>query len=312
MPSYVQHSICTLCRFYVFHFWRCWVSVAVQAFLQLQGAGLHSSCGHVLVATSLVAKHRLGRAGTEPCGTGSVVAVIQARWLRGTWGLPWSGIKPVPPAWQAGSLPLSRQGIPTSDVISCPASHCNRLACSLSLCVRGFQCLSRLKAFAQLFFLYAQSLLWPYLTVCPELASPSYPVTSLYLSFSKPLTRSVNWYVYFLVHCQFLLPECLWRLCLVPIISSVPKSERNAESTFNIYLIPERVIVRYLASNLEPMWNELIKWIYFWRQQPIIANKWRYGNLELCILEVTKPKTVPVVGFERTAKLQNRFFFTSP
>ena len=80
-----------------------------------------------------------------------------------------------------------------------------------------------------------------------QLASPSYPATSPYLSFSEPLTRSVNWYVYFLVHCQFLLPECLWRLCLVPCISSVPKSEHNSESTFNIYLIPEWVIVRNLV-----------------------------------------------------------------
>ena len=80
-----------------------------------------------------------------------------------------------------------------------------------------------------------------------ELASPSYPATSPYLSFSKPLTKCVNWYVYFLVHCQFLLPECLWRLCLVPCISSVPKSEHNSKSTFNIYLIPESVIVRNLV-----------------------------------------------------------------
>ena len=55
-----------------------------------------------------------------------------------------------------------------------------------------------------------------------------------------------------------------------------------------------------------------MKWIVkmnkFLKIAAYIASKWRCGNLELHILEVTKPKTVPVVGFERTAKLQNRFF----
>ena len=62
--------------------------------------------------------------------------------------------------------------------------------------------------------------------------------------------------------------------------------------------------------SLEP--GAYVKWIdkmnKFLKPAAYIASKWRYGNLELHILEVTKPKTVPVVGFERTAKLQNRFF----
>ena len=54
----------------------------------------------------------LGHAGTGPWGTGSVVAVIQAQWLRGAWDLPGSGIKAVPPALAGGLLTTEPPGKP--------------------------------------------------------------------------------------------------------------------------------------------------------------------------------------------------------
>lgn len=149
----------------MFHFWRCWVSVSRVLFSAAVGSGAILQLWTRSGGRFSCCKAQTRARGHELCGTGSVVAdtAPAAPTARGVF--PGSGIKPMPPAWQVG-LPLSRQGIPTSDVISCPASHCNRLACCLSLCAPGFQC-SCLKAFARLFSPLRQSLLWPYLTVCP-------------------------------------------------------------------------------------------------------------------------------------------------
>ena len=94
-------------------FCSCWVSVAVQAFLQLRRAGLHAGCGaRSRGGFSCCKAQTLGHVGTGPWGTGSVVAVIQARWLRGAWDLPGSGIKPVPPALAGGLLTTEPPGKP--------------------------------------------------------------------------------------------------------------------------------------------------------------------------------------------------------
>ena len=81
--------------------------MAAQAFLQVRCLGL--LCW---VAFSCCKAQTLGHVGTGPWGTGSVVAVIQARWLRGAWDLPGSGIKPVPPALAGGLLTTEPPGKP--------------------------------------------------------------------------------------------------------------------------------------------------------------------------------------------------------
>ena len=89
-----------------------WYLLQLLLVLYLGVLGLCCCAGHALVAASLVAKHRLGHSGTGPWGTGSVVAVIQAQWLRGAWDLPGSGIKAVPPALAGGLLTTEPPGKP--------------------------------------------------------------------------------------------------------------------------------------------------------------------------------------------------------
>ena len=161
--------------------------------------------------------------------------------------LPDQGSNPCLLPRQADSLPLSHREAPRLMPSGVQRRTPTNWLAGFSLRVPGSTCLSCPGAFAWLSFLDAPALLCPYLTVCwswPLQLSRHFTVFIFFIAFNK---ISVSWCVCFLVHHHVLLPECLWRLCLVLCVSSVPKSEHNAESVFNIYLMPEWVNVRNLV-----------------------------------------------------------------
>ena len=104
----------------LFYFLRCWIFAAVRAF---------STCGERRLFCSFGAKASHGGGfssaglGSWECGLSSLDSQALGHWLsscgtgawlpHGMWDPPRTGIKPVSPALQADSLPLTHQGSPS-------------------------------------------------------------------------------------------------------------------------------------------------------------------------------------------------------
>ena len=123
------------------YFWRCWVFLAALR-LSLVGAGRGCSPVAVpglLAETSPRGARALGHAGFSSCGSWALEPGLRscgapAQLLRGMWGLPKPGLKPVCPALTGGFFTTEPPGKPCVWFLERPALS---LRCISALCHSG-------------------------------------------------------------------------------------------------------------------------------------------------------------------------------